>query len=65
MPRKRQTPIEEYIEGGKVMTAKERYDNQRKADGFVRRAYWIHRDDVSQVAELVKELDQQRKPGRD
>lgn len=65
MPRKRSTPIEQYIEDGEMLNPKARYDKKLKDAGFVRRAYWIHADDVPKVVELVKELEGKRKTDRD
>lgn len=61
MPTKRKTPIEEYIDGGKLMTAKERYDLKRRNEGFLRRAYWVHRDDEKAVADFIKGLEGKRR----
>lgn len=62
---KRSTPIENFIAEGEVLTPKQRYEKRRREGGFVRRAYYVHKDDEAAVAAFVKELEDKRKSGSD
>ncbi|MBO9198617.1 hypothetical protein ACQKP1_25770 [Allorhizobium sp. NPDC080224] len=62
---KRATPIENYIAEGEVLTPKQRYEKRRREGGFVRRAYYVHKDDEAALAAFAKELEDKRKSDSD
>jgi len=61
---KRSTPIEQFIEQGEILTPKQRYEKTRKDEGFIRRAYYVHKDDEREVVRFIKDLEAKRGWGK-
>lgn len=61
----RRTPIEQYIDNGTADSPNSRYEHKRRSEGYVRRSYWVHKDDIPALAEYAKKLEEKRGGKRD
>lgn len=58
---KRRTPIERYIEDGRIDDRRARYEEKQREAGFTRVTVRVHADDVGAIRELAQKLVEARR----